>query len=111
MFEHSKQARRMMPGGVTVIGAFFVSSDPADTTFKSSKVCSEPCFKSPPRMKKNFPGFQGVDKCRQLFAQLKKNNDSAKEISLSDGLLLVHLQRKDQKISTRLLDPELKTSR
>ena len=39
MFEHSKQARRMMPGGVTVIGAFFVSSDPADATFKSSKVC------------------------------------------------------------------------
>ena len=38
MFEHSKQARRMMPGGVTVIGAFFVSSDPAEATFKSSKV-------------------------------------------------------------------------
>ena len=38
MFEHSKQARRMMPGGVTVIGAFFVSSDPADTMFKCSKV-------------------------------------------------------------------------
>ena len=25
MFEHSKQARRMLPGGVTVIAAFFVS--------------------------------------------------------------------------------------
>ena len=40
MFEHSKQARRMMPGGVTVIGAFFVSSDPADAVFKSSTVCA-----------------------------------------------------------------------
>ena len=58
MFEHSKQARRMMPGGVTVIGAFFVSSDAAETTFKSSKVCPMPNLKIPPRTAKNFPGFR-----------------------------------------------------
>ena len=84
MFEHSKQARRMMPGGVTVIGAFFVSSAAAEDVFRSAK---------------------GVAKCRELLSSLRAHNDAAKEIPLDDGLLLVHIQGGNSTDSGRFIGP------
>ncbi len=85
MVEHSKQARRMIPGGVTVIGAYAVSS--SDDIFAGLG-----------------SGDAGLTKLRSLVKQLAEGNDSALEIPLDSEMLLLHLQRGSLKVNAKLLD-------